>query len=138
MAEIGDSLHFIIIGILFLIVLLYSTFVIIRIIRRKLRVRDASREISLLKMDLLSKQAHLENLITDSVEWTQGDLNDYDDTLENTRVLKGKLDKGMIIADARTKKLELMNETVELFDTMNKIRTYEGKVDGGFEPKRRR
>ncbi len=138
MAEIGDSLHFIIIGILFLVVLLYSTFVIIRIIRRKLRVRDASREISLLKMDLLSKQAHLENLIEDSVEWTQGDLNDYDDTLENTRVLKGKLDKGMVVADARTKKLELMNETMELFDTMNKIRTYEGKIDRGFEPKRRR
>jgi hypothetical protein len=131
MAEIGDSLHLIIVALLFTIVILVFSIVLVRIIRRKMRIRNASREIALLKMDLLSKQAHLENLIEDSVEWTQKDLRDYDDTMENTRVLKGKLDKGMVIADARTKKLELMNETVDLFETLQKIRTYESKMESG-------
>jgi hypothetical protein len=131
MAEIGDSLHLIIIALLFTIVIVMFSVILIRIIRRKLRIRNASREIALLKMDLLSKQAHLENLIEDSVEWTQKDLRDYDETIENTRVLKGKLDKGMILADARTKKLELMNETVDLFETLHKIKTYEDKMESG-------
>ncbi len=133
MAAIEDSLHLIIIALLFTIVIVYFSIVLIRIIRRKLRLRNASREIALLKMDLLSKQAHLENLIEDSVEWSQKDLRDYDETMENSRVLKGKLDKGMVLADARTKKLELMSETVDLFDTLQKIRTYEKKVESGPE-----
>lgn len=105
--------------------------------KRNLRVRDANREVALLKMDLLSKQAHLENLISDSVEWSQSDLSEYDDALENTKVLKGKLDKGMLVADAKTKKLELMNETVDLFATMSKIRSYEDKMEPD-EPRKRR
>jgi hypothetical protein len=133
MAAIEDSLHLIIIALLFTIVIVYFSIVLIRIIRRKLRLRNASREIALLKMDLLSKQAHLENLIEDSVEWSQKDLREYDETMENSRVLKGKLDKGMVLADARTKKLELMSETVDLFDTLQKIRTYEKKVESGPE-----
>lgn len=133
MAAIEDSLHLIIIALLFTMVIVYFSIVLIRIIRRKLRLRNASREIALLKMDLLSKQAHLENLIEDSVEWSQKDLRDYDETMENSRVLKGKLDKGMVLADARTKKLELMSETVDLFDTLQKIRTYEKKVESGPE-----
>ena len=131
MDEIGDSLHIIIIALLFTITIVMFSVVLIRIIKRKLRIRNASREIALLKMDLLSKQAHLENLIEDSVEWTQKDLRDYDETIENTRILKGKLDKGMVLADARTKKLELMNETVDLFETLHKIKTYEDKMGSG-------
>lgn len=134
MSDIADSMHLILIGLLFVILVVYCAFVIVRILRRKMRIRDASREISLLKMDLLSKQAHLENLIEDSAEWSQSDLTEYDEALESTKVLKGKLDKGMTVADARTKKLELMNETMELFDTMNKIKTYEMKM----EPRKRR
>lgn len=134
MAGIEDSLHLIIIGVLFVIVVVYCTFVIVRVIGRKMRIRDASREISLLKMDLLSKQAHLQNLIEDSAEWSQSDLTEYDEALESVKVLKGKLDKGMTVADARTKKLELMNETMDLFDTMNKVKTYEARI----EPQKRR
>ncbi len=137
MPAIGDSLHLIIVGLLFMIVVVYSSMVIVRIIKRKIRVRDSGKEITLLKMDLLSKQAHLQNLIEDSVEWSQNDLREYDDTLENSKVLKGKLDKGMEISDAKTKKLELMNETIQLFDTMNKIRTYEDRIDGGPDRNRR-
>ena len=131
MSEIADSIHLIIMGAMFLIVLIFAAVVIINILKRNLRVRDANREIALLKMDLLSKQAHLENLISDSVEWTQSDLKEYDETLENSKVLKGKLDKGMIVADSKTKKLELMNETVDLFDTMSKIRSFEDRMESG-------
>lgn len=131
MSEIADSIHLIMIGAMFLIVVVFAAIVIVNIMKRNLRVRDANREIALLKMDLLSKQAHLENLISDSVEWSQSDLREYDEAMENSKVLKGKLDKGMIVADAKTKKLELMNETIDLFDTMNKIRTYEDKMGSG-------
>ena len=131
MSGIADSIHLIIVGAMFLIVAVFATIVIVNIMKRNLRVRDANREIAMLKMDLLSKQAHLENLISDSVEWSQTDLKDYEEALENTKVLKGKLDKGMVVADAKTKKLELMNETMDLFDTMNKIRTYADKMESG-------
>ncbi|HHD16066.1 MAG: hypothetical protein DRN37_05925 [Thermoplasmata archaeon] len=137
MAQIADSIHIIILTVMFIIVLIYSTVVIVRMLRRKLRIRDASREISLLKMDLLSKQAHLQNLIEDSVEWTQSDLREYDETLDDTRILKGKLDKGMTVADARTKKLELMNETVDLFETLQKIRSFENRLEDAPEGRRR-
>jgi hypothetical protein len=135
MAGIESSLHLIAILLLATVVIVYFSIVLVRIFRRKTRIRNASREIALLKMDLLSKQAHLENLIEDSVEWSQKDLRDYDETMENSRILKGKLDKGMVVADARTKKLELMNETVDLFDTLHKIRAYESKLEN--EPERR-
>jgi archaellum component FlaF (FlaF/FlaG flagellin family) len=131
MSAVADSIHLIIVGVMFLIVIVFGAIVIVNIMKRNMRVRNANREIALLKMDLLSKQAHLENLISDSVEWAQSDLTEYDETLENSKVLKGKLDKGMIVADAKTKKLELMNETIDLFETMGKIRSYEDKMEPG-------
>ena len=95
-----------------------------------MRVRDATREIALLKMDLLSKQAHLENLIEDSVEWTPKDLKKYDATLGQNKMLKSKLDTGMVIADTRLKRLELGNQTADLFETLEKIKKYEDKLYG--------
>ena len=77
MAALEDNLHWVIIAVVVLAVFLYAVIVFITIMRRKLRVRDASREIALLKMDLLSKQAHLENLIEDSVQWSPRDLKKY-------------------------------------------------------------
>ena len=71
MSGIADSIHLIIMGAMLLVVAVFAAVVIINIMKRNQRVRDANREIALLKMDLLSKQAHLENLISDSVEWGQ-------------------------------------------------------------------
>lgn len=137
MAGIADSLHLIIIGLVILAVVLFALYTISSIIRRRIKVRDASREIALLKMDLLSKQAHLENLIEDSVQWSKGDLMDLDDTMEDNKILKSKLDTKMQVSDTKVKRLELMNETAELFETLEKIRQYENKVFDGGEDRRR-
>ena len=139
MAALEDNLHWIIIAVIVLTVFLYAVVVIIAILKRKMRVRNASREISLLKMDLLSKQAHLENLIEDSVQWSPNDLKEYDRTLDDQKILKSKLDTGMVIADSKVKRLELGNETYELFDTLGKIKKYEDKLygEGVLEGKRR-
>ncbi len=131
MAGLEENIHIVIIVVIILAILLYTMYVIIAVYKRKARIRDANREIALLKMDLLSKQAHLENLIADAVEWTDRDLETYDRTLEDTKILKGKLDKGMDISDIRTKRLELGNETNELFATMEKIKSYEDRLFGG-------
>ncbi|MFO8052300.1 MAG: hypothetical protein R6V01_11485 [Thermoplasmatota archaeon] len=131
MAGIADNLHLIIIGLLVLMVLLFGIYIFIAIIRRRLKVRDASREIALLKMDLLSKQAHLENLIEDSIQWSRNDLGDLDETMGDNKVLKSKLDTKMQVSDTKVKRLELMNETAELFETLEKIRQYENKVFDG-------
>jgi hypothetical protein len=130
MGDLASNIHIVIVLALIVIVLLYAMYVVIRVVKRRTRIRDANREISLLKMDLLSKQAHLENLIGDAVEWTDRDLKTYDDTLEDSKILKSKLDKGMEVADAKTKRLELGSQTVELFDTLEKIRGYENKMFG--------
>ena len=130
MVDIEENIHVIIILALLFVVLLYSMYVIIVVVKRRSRIRDANKEISLLKMDLLSKQAHLENLIADAVEWTDKDLQSYDNTMEDTKILKGKLDKGMDISDIRTKRLEIGNETNDLFATMEKIKGYEDKLFG--------
>ena len=130
MGNIASNLHLIIILILVVVVILYTLYTIVKIVKRKTRIRNANREISLLKMDLLSKQAHLENLIGDAVEWTDKDLKVYEDTLDDSKVLKSKLDKGMDIADVKTKKLELGSETMDLFETMEKIRGYESRMFG--------
>ncbi|MGA1821437.1 MAG: hypothetical protein ACMUIG_02800 [Thermoplasmatota archaeon] len=130
MADIASNIHIIIVLALVVLVLLYAMYVVIKVVKRRTRIRDANREISLLKMDLLSKQAHLENLIGDSVEWTDKDLKSFDETLEDSKILKTKLDKGMEVADVRTKRLELGSQTVELFDTLEKIRGYEGRMFG--------
>jgi len=128
MAALEDNLHWIIIAVIVLAVFLYAVVVIITILKRKMRVRNASREISLLKMDLLSKQAHLENLIEDSVQWSPKDLKEYDRTMDDQKLMKSKLDTGMVIADSKVKRLELGNETYELFETLGKIRKYEEKL----------
>lgn len=128
MAALEDNLHWVIIAVIVLAVFLYAVVVIITILKRKMRVRNASREIALLKMDLLSKQAHLENLIEDSVKWSRKDLRKYDDTLEDNKILKSRLDTGMTVADARTKRLELTNETAELFEAVEKIKNYEDRL----------
>ncbi|MGA1820869.1 MAG: hypothetical protein ACMUHU_07675 [Thermoplasmatota archaeon] len=130
MAALEDNLHWLIIAVIVLAVFLYAVVVIITILKRKMRVSNASREIALLKMDLLSKQAHLENLIEDSVQWSPKDLKDYDRTLDDQKLLKSKLDTGMTIADSKVKRLELGNETYELFETLGKIRKYEDKLYG--------
>lgn len=130
MAGIEGNIHWIIITAIILGVILYAMFVFIKILKRRIRVRDATREIALLKMDLLSKQAHLENLIEDSVEWTPRDLKKYDSALDQNRMLKSKLDTGMVIADSRLKRLELGNQTAELFETLEKIKRYEDKLFG--------
>ncbi|MBN1391141.1 MAG: hypothetical protein JXA22_10920 [Candidatus Thermoplasmatota archaeon] len=130
MAALEENIHWIIIAVIVLCVFLYAIVVIITILKRKMRVRDASREIALLKMDLLSKQAHLENLIEDSVQWSPRDLKDYDRTLEDQRIMKSKLDTGTVISDSKVKRLELGNETYELFETLEKIRKYEDKLYG--------
>lgn len=131
MAGIADNLHLIIIGVLVLLVLLFAIYTFIAIIKRRMKVRDASREIALLKMDLLSKQAHLENLIEDSIQWSRNDLRDYDEAMDDNKVLKSKLDTKMQVSDTKVKRLELMNETAELFETLEKIRKYENKVFDG-------
>ena len=128
MAAIEDNIHWIIITAIILVVVLYAMFILIAIIKRRMKVRDATREIALLKMDLLSKQAHLENLIEDSVEWTPKDLKKYDSTLDDNKMLKSKMDTGMVIADTRLKRLELTNQTADLFETMEKIRKCEDKL----------
>ncbi|MFW3146563.1 MAG: hypothetical protein ACMUIE_07105 [Thermoplasmatota archaeon] len=128
MSGITDYLHLVVIGAIVLVVFLYSLYTIASIIKRRMRVRDATREIALLKMDLLSKQAHLENLIEDSVKWSRKDLRKYDDTLEDNKILKSRLDTGMTVADARTKRLELTNETAELFEAVEKIKNYEDRL----------
>ena len=130
MAGIEENIHWIIITVIILAVILYAMFVFIIILKRRIRVRDATREIALLKMDLLSKQAHLENLIEDSVEWTPRDLKAFDSALDQSRMLKSKLDTGMVIADSRLKRLELGNQTAELFETLEKIKNYEDKLFG--------
>ena len=130
MAGIEENIHWIIITAIILAVVLYAMFILMMILKRRIRVRDATREIALLKMDLLSKQAHLENLIEDSVEWTPKDLKKFDSTLDQNRMLKSKLDTGMVIADSRLKRLELGNQTAELFETLEKIRRYEDKLFG--------
>lgn len=130
MGDLASNIHIVIVLALVVVVLLYAMYVVIRVVKRRTRIRDANREISLLKMDLLSKQAHLENLIGDAVEWTDKDLKTYDNTMEDSKILKSKLDKGMEVADAKTKRLELGSQTVELFDTLEKIRGYEGKMFG--------
>ena len=130
MGTIASNLHLIIVLTLIVVVLLYVMYTIIKIVKRRTRVRNANREISLLKMDLLSKQAHLENLIGDAVDWTDKDLKVFEDALEDTKILKSKLDKGMDIADVKTKKLELGSETMDLFETMEKIRGYESRMFG--------
>ena len=130
MAGIEENIHWIIITIIILAVILYAMFIFITIIKRRIRVRDATREIALLKMDLLSKQAHLENLIEDSVEWTPRDLKSFDSALDQNKMLKSKLDTGMVIADSRLKRLELGNQTAELFETLEKIKRYEDKLFG--------
>ncbi|MGA1872272.1 MAG: hypothetical protein ACMUHY_01245 [Thermoplasmatota archaeon] len=130
MAALEDNLHWVIIAVVVLAVFLYAVIVFITIMRRKLRVRDASREIALLKMDLLSKQAHLENLIEDSVQWSPRDLKKYNKTLSDHKLMKSKLDTGMVMADSKVKRLELGNETYELFETLEKIKRYEDKLYG--------
>ncbi|MBN1540010.1 MAG: hypothetical protein JW939_07685 [Candidatus Thermoplasmatota archaeon] len=130
MTAITEYLHWIIIAVIVLSVFLYGVFVIITILKRKIRVRDATREIALLKMDLLSKQAHLENLIEDSVEWSPRDLKEYERTLEDKKIMRSKLDTGMLIADSKVKRLELGNETYELFETLERIKKYEDKLYG--------
>jgi hypothetical protein len=130
MAGIEENIQWIIITAIILAVILYAMFVFIIILKRRIRVRDATREIALLKMDLLSKQAHLENLIEDSVEWTPKDLRSYDSALDQNRMLKSKLDTGMVIADSRLKRLELGNQTADLFETLEKIKSYEDKLFG--------
>ncbi|MGA1792832.1 MAG: hypothetical protein ACMUHM_02675 [Thermoplasmatota archaeon] len=130
MAALEDNLHWVIIAVIVLAVFLYAVVVIITILKRKMRVRNASREIALLKMDLLSKQAHLENLIEDSVQWSPKDLKEYDRTLSDQKILKSKLDSGMVLADTKVKRLELGNETYELFETLGKIKKYEDKLYG--------
>jgi len=125
-----DNLHWVIIAVIVLAVFLYAVVVIITMLKRKMRVRNASREIALLKMDLLSKQAHLENLIEDSVQWSPKDLKEFDRTLSDQKILKSKLDSGMVIADTKVKRLELGNETYELFETLGKIKKYEDKLYG--------
>lgn len=128
MTQITDNLDLIIIGIIILIVFLYGIHIVSSVIRRRIRIRNSNREISLLKMDLLSKQAHLENLIEDSVLWFSKDLSKYDDTMKDNKILKSKLDTGMTIADTRTKRIELTNETAELFETLDKIKQYEDRM----------
>ena len=125
-----DNLHWVIIAVIVLAVFLYAVVVIITMLKRKMRVRNASREIALLKMDLLSKQAHLENLIEDSVQWSPKDLKEFDRTLSDQKILKSKLDSGMVLADTKVKRLELGNETYELFETLGKIKKYEDKLYG--------
>jgi hypothetical protein len=130
MAGIEDNIHFLIIGAILLVSVLYMMFILITILKRRIKVRDATREIALLKMDLLSKQAHLENLIEDSVEWTPRDLKRYDSTLDQNRMLKSKLDTGMVMADSKVKRLELGNQTADLFETLERIKRYEDKLFG--------
>jgi hypothetical protein len=130
MAGIEENIHWIIITVIILAVVLYAMFILMVILKRRTRIRDATREIALLKMDLLSKQAHLENLIEDSVEWTPKDLKKFDSTLDQNKMLKSKLDTGMVIADSRLKRLELGNQTADLFETLEKIKRYEDKLFG--------
>jgi hypothetical protein len=130
MAGIEENIHWVIIGAILLVSVLYVMFIMITILKRRIRVRDATREIALLKMDLLSKQAHLENLIEDSVEWTPRDLTKLDSTLDQNKMLKSKLDTGMVIADSKVKRLELGNQTAELFETLERIKKYEDKLFG--------
>lgn len=138
MAGMTDYIHLLIIGAIVLVVFLYALYTIASIIKRRMRLRDASREIALLKMDLLSKQAHLENLIEDSVQWSRKDLRKYDDTLEDNKLLKSRLDTGMTVSDTRTKRLELTNETAELFEAMEKIKNYEDRLfEDGHDKDRR-
>jgi hypothetical protein len=131
MSGVTNSLHLIIIGVIILVVILFALYTIISILKRRIKLRDASREIALLKMDLLSKQAHLENLIEDSVQWSRNDLGEYDGTMEDNKLLKSRLDTKMQVSDSKVKRLELMNETAELFETLEKIRLYEDKVFDG-------
>ncbi|MEA3559537.1 MAG: hypothetical protein U9R75_09820 [Candidatus Thermoplasmatota archaeon] len=131
MTAITENLHIVIMGILTLIVILYALYTVISIIKRRIKVRDASREVAILKMDLLSKQAHLENLIEDSVQWSRKDLRDYDETMKDNKVLKSRMDTKMQVSDTKVKRLELMNETAELFETLEKIKVYEDKVFDG-------
>ena len=130
MAGLEENIHWVIIGAILLASILYMMFILITILKRRIRVRDATREIALLKMDLLSKQAHLENLIEDSVEWTPGDLKKFDSAMKQNKMLKSKVDTGMVIADSKVKRLELGNQTAELFDTLEKIKKYEDKLFG--------
>jgi len=130
MGELAGNSHILVITVLMLVAFLYAVYVITAIVKRRTKVRDANKEISLIKMDLISKQAHLQNLIEDSIEWTDKDLREYDMTLDDTRLLKGKLDKGMDVADVRTKRLEMGNQTHEMFETMEKIKRYEDKLFG--------
>jgi hypothetical protein len=130
MSGIEENIHWVIIGAILLASVLYVMFIMITILKRRIRVRDATREIALLKMDLLSKQAHLENLIEDSVEWTPRDLKKMDSTLDQNKMLKSKLDTGMVIADSKVKRLELGNQTSELFETLERIKKYEDKLFG--------
>jgi hypothetical protein len=130
MVGLEENIHWVIIGVLVLATFLYAMLIAITILKRRIRIRDATREIALLKMDLLSKQAHLENLIEDSVEWTPGDLKKYDRTMDQNKMLKSKLDTGMVLADSKVKRLELGNQTAELFDTLEKIKRYEDKLFG--------
>ncbi len=130
MAGLEDNLHWLIVAVILIALILYAMFVILKLIKRRMRVRDASREIALLKMDLLSKQAHLENLIEDSVQWSGRDLKKYDRTMNENKMLKSKLDTGMVLADTKVKRLELGNETADLFETLEKIKRYEDKLFG--------
>ncbi len=130
MAGIEGYLHIVIISVVILALIFYSMIIVISILKRRLRVRDSNREIALLKMDLLSKQAHLENLIEDSVNWSGKDLREYDRTLDQNKMLKSKLDTGLVLSDTKIKRLELGNETGDLFETMEKIKRYEDKLFG--------
>ncbi|MEA3557720.1 MAG: hypothetical protein U9R75_00530, partial [Candidatus Thermoplasmatota archaeon] len=108
MAGIADNIHLIMIGLIVLVVMLFALYTVISILKRRIKVRDASREVALLKMDLLSKQAHLENLIEDSVQWSRKDLRDYDETMMDNKVLKSRMDTKMQVSDTKVKRLELM------------------------------
>ena len=130
MGEIASNAHILMIAILILVVILYALYVTISIVKRRTRIRDSNKEISIIKMDLISKQSHLQSLIEDSVTWTPRDLETYDAAIEDTKLLKGKLDTGMDIADVKTKRLELGNETHQLFETLQKIRKYEDRMFG--------
>ncbi len=130
MGDIASNAHIFIIAVLILAVILYGLYVTISIVKRRIRIRNSNKEISIIKMDLISKQSHLQSLIEDSVTWTPRDLETYETTMEDTKLLKGKLDTGMDIADIKTKRLELGNETHQLFETLQKIRSYEDRMFG--------
>ena len=130
MGEIASNTHILIIAVLILAVILYALYVTVSIVKRRIRIRDSNREISVIKMDLVSKQSHLQSLIEDSVKWSPRDLETYERTMEDTKLMKGKLNTGMDIADMKTKRLELGNETHQLFETLEKIKVYEDRMFG--------